>query len=109
MDIRKIFGENVRKYRLKNGYTQEELAELANIGEKLISPIENGRSFIKLDNIPKLCEVLRVEPFQLFLTNTVSTKISEAELRERVFARLDTCKREELNLLCDILTRFIER
>ncbi len=109
MDIRKIFGSNVKKYRLKKGYTQEKLAELAEISDKVISPIETGRSFIKLEDMPKLCEVLEVEPFQLFLTNEISGEISDDLRRERVLTRLKTCKREELDLLCDILTKFIER
>lgn len=109
MDIRKIFGSNVKKYRLKKGYTQEKLAELAEISDKVISPIETGRSFIKLEDMPKLCEVLEVEPFQLFLTNETSGEITDDLRRERVLTRLKTCKREELDLLCDILTKFIER
>lgn len=109
MDIRKIFGSNVKKYRLKKGYTQEKLAELAEISDKVISPIETGRSFIKLEDMPKLCEVLDVEPFQLFLTNETSGEIADDLRRERVLTRLKICKREELDLLCDILTKFIER
>lgn len=109
MDIRKIFGSNVKKYRLKKGYTQEKLAELAEISDKVISPIETGRSFIKLEDMPKLCAVLDVEPFQLFLTNETSGEIADDLRRERVLTRLKTCKREELDLLCDILTKFIER
>lgn len=109
MDIRKIFGSNIKKYRLKKGYTQEKLAELAEISDKVISPIETGRSFIKLEDMPKLCEVLEVEPFQLFLTNETSGEITDDLRRERVLTRLKTCNREELDLLCDILTKFIER
>ena len=109
MDIRKIFGSIVKKYRLNKGYTQEKLAELAEISDKVISPIEKGRSFIKLEDMPKLCEVLEVEPFQLFLTNETSGEISDDLRRERVLTRLKTCNREELDLLCDILTKFIER
>lgn len=109
MDIRKIFGSNVKKYRLKKGYTQEKLAELAEISDKVISPIETGHSFIKLEDMPKLCEVLEVEPFQLFLTNETSGEIADDLRRERVITRLKTCNRKELDLLCDVLTKFIER
>lgn len=109
MNIRKIFGMNVKKYRIKKGYTQEQLAELADLGDKAISQIETGRSFIKLNDMPKLCEVLEVEPFQLFLTNETSGEISDDLRRERVLTRLKTCNREELDLLCDVLTKFIER
>ena len=109
MDIRKIFGKNVKKYRLKKGYTQEQLAELADIGDKIISPIETGRSFIALDKMERLCNVLEVEPFQLFLTGDSGADITDDARRQRVFARLQACSTEELELLCDVLNRFIER
>lgn len=109
MDIRKIFGSNVKKYRLKKDYTQEKLAELADLGDKSISQIETGRSFVKLEDMPKLCEVLEVEPFQLFLTNGQSKEIADDLQRERVLSRLNTCNRQELELLCDILTQFLGR
>lgn len=109
MDIRKIFGSNVRKYRKRKGLSQEKLAEFVDLGDKSISPIETGRSFIAIDKLEKLCEVLEVEPFQLFLTNETSGEISDDLRRERVLTRLKTCKREELDLLCDVLTKFIER
>lgn len=109
MDIRKIFGSNVRKYRIRKGLSQEKLAEYVDLGDKSISPIETGRSFIAIDKLEKLCEVLEVEPFQLFLTNITPDNLSNDLRKERVLTRLNTCNNEELNLLCDILTRFIER
>lgn len=109
MDIRKIFGSNVRKYRIRKGFSQEKLAEFVDLGDKSISPIETGRSFIAIDKLEKLCEVLEVEPFQLFLTNETSGEIADDLRRERVLSRLNTCNAEELDLLCDVLTKFIER
>ncbi len=109
MDIRKIFGSNVRKYRIRKGFSQEKLAEFVDLGDKSISPIETGRSFIAIDKLEKLCEVLEVEPFQLFLTNETSGEIADDLRRERVLSRLNTCNAEELDLLCDVLTKFLER
>lgn len=107
--IKKVFGQNLRKYRKRKGFSQEKLAELVGLGQKSISPIENGSSFISMEKFEKLCEVLEVEPFQLFLTNETSGEIADDLRRERVLTRLKTCNREELDLLCDVLTKFIER
>ncbi|HIS83130.1 TPA: hypothetical protein IAD41_05955 [Candidatus Scatenecus faecavium] len=52
---------------------------------------------------------MEVEPFQLFLTNETSGEIADDLRRERVLSRLNTCNAEELELLCDVLTKFIER
>lgn len=109
MDIRKIFGQNVRKYRKSKGFSQEKLAELVDLGDKSVSPIECGNSFISIGKLEKLCEVLEVEPFQLFLTNEQSREIADDLQRKRVLSRLNTCNRQELELLCDVLTQFLGR
>lgn len=109
MNIRKMFGLNVKKYRKRKGYSQEKLAEFVDLGDKSISPIEIGRSFIAIDKLEKLCEVLEVEPYQLFLSSDYADEVADDVQRERVFSRLKTCNRQELNLLCDVLTQFLGR
>lgn len=42
-----LIGQNVKRHRQKQGLTQEALAEAANLSEKHLSAVENGR----LDNI----------------------------------------------------------
>lgn len=108
-DIKKVFGQHLRKYRLRKGYSQEKLAELIGLGSKSISPIECGHRFLAIDKLEKLCEILEVEPYQLFLTNSQSEEIADDLQRERVLSRLNTCNRQELELLCDILTQFLGR
>lgn len=107
--IKKVFGEHLRKFRLKKGISQEKLAELIGLGAKSISPVECGHRFISIDKLEKLCAVLEVEPFQLFLSNEQSKEITDDLQRERVLSRLNTCNRQELDLLCDVLTNFLGR
>ena len=44
-EIMKKFGENVKKYRMRLGYTQEKLAELCDCSSQTISGTETGYSF----------------------------------------------------------------
>ena len=37
-----VLGENIKKYRLKNGLTQEKLAQRANVTHSSMSKIEAG-------------------------------------------------------------------
>lgn len=70
LDIRKIFGNNVKKYRELRGWTQEEFIEKIGIGPSAISNIECGKSFPLPSNINKIIEVLNVEPGLLFTSNS---------------------------------------
>ena len=44
-EVAKVIGENVRRYRKEKGYTQERLAEEANIDRTAISKLEKGNIF----------------------------------------------------------------
>lgn len=46
-EIDKIFGKILRDFRVKNGFTQEQLSEELGISLKYISRIENGNNGIK--------------------------------------------------------------
>ena len=67
MDIVKIFGQNVKKYRQKLGISQEELADRSNLHRTYISAIECFRRSIALDNIQRIADSLEIETYKLFL------------------------------------------
>ena len=46
INIRKIFGENVKFYRKKRGLSQEQLAELLEISTNHLSVIETETKFV---------------------------------------------------------------
>ena len=67
MDIIKIFGSNVRKYRKEKDLSQEKLAELCGLHRTYISDIECFRRSISLDNIQKIADALGIDTYRLFL------------------------------------------
>ena len=67
MDIIKVFGNNVRKYRIKNGLSQEKFAEKCELHRTYISGIECYRRSISLYNIQKIADALELETYKLFL------------------------------------------
>ncbi len=69
MDIVKIFGTNVKKYRQAVHMSQEELADKSNLHRTYISAIECFRRSIALENIQRIAEALEIEPYKLFLEN----------------------------------------
>ncbi len=67
MNIIKVFGTNVRKYRTGNKISQEKFAELCGLHRTYISDIECFRRSISLENIQKIANALNVETYKLFL------------------------------------------
>lgn len=67
MDIIKLFGTNVRKYRIEKGVSQEKFAELCGLHRTYISDIECFRRSISLDNIQKIADALEIETYKLFV------------------------------------------
>ncbi|MBQ9845296.1 MAG: helix-turn-helix transcriptional regulator [Oscillospiraceae bacterium] len=67
MDIIKVFGKNVRKYRNEKGLSQEKFAEICGLHRTYISDIECFRRSISLDNIQKIADALEIETFRLFI------------------------------------------
>ena len=67
MDIIKVFGTNVRKYRIEKGVSQEKFAELCGLHRTYISDIECFRRSISLDNIQKIADALKIETYKLFM------------------------------------------
>ena len=73
MNLKQIFGKNVKYYRFKKHYTQEKLATLINTSPKYISRIELGKHNPSLDMIEKIARALDIEPEKLF---SISNKTS---------------------------------
>ena len=62
----KEIGFNIQTARLKEGLTQEQLAEKCNVSVKYISSIETGKSSGSTSLIIDICNVLKVSPNYVF-------------------------------------------
>ncbi len=58
-------GNNIRKFRLEKGLSQEKLSELLDVNSKFIGHIERVERYISLTKLIKLSEILEV-PLQKF-------------------------------------------
>ena len=67
MDIVKVFGANLKKYRTELGLSQEVFADKCGMHRTYISAIECYRRSISLENIQRIADALEVETYKLFL------------------------------------------
>ena len=66
MDILKVFGTNLRKYREEKNISQEKFAEMAGLHRTYISDVERFQRSISLGNVQKIADALEIETYFLF-------------------------------------------
>ena len=66
IDVKKSFGETVKKLRNHLGISQENLAERADLHRTYISDVERGSRNLSLQNIERLAHALEVSVSALF-------------------------------------------
>jgi transcriptional regulator with XRE-family HTH domain len=66
MDIRAALSANIRKYRLRKGWSQEELAEESGLHRTYVSGVERGARNPTVQIVGKLAKALGVKAADLF-------------------------------------------
>jgi transcriptional regulator with XRE-family HTH domain len=65
MDIRRVFGANVRRYRVAAGLSQEAVAVKMGVDRAYVSGMERGQQNVTLLTMWHLAEALNVRPAAL--------------------------------------------
>lgn len=65
MDMRKLVGRNVRRFRLERGLTQEQFAERSGFSQQYISDLERGRRNPTIVSLYELALALDCTPVEL--------------------------------------------
>lgn len=64
--VRNAFGKRVRDLRKSKGFSQEALADAANLHRTYIGSIERGEQNVSIDNIYKIAKALGITLSTLF-------------------------------------------
>ncbi len=64
--VKKLYGEAVRKRRHELGWSQEKLAERAELHRTYVADVERGVRNISLENIVKLTRALKLTLAEFF-------------------------------------------
>ncbi|SQC92091.1 anaerobic benzoate catabolism transcriptional regulator [Cedecea neteri] len=73
-----LFGKRVKALRISTGMSQEAFADSCGFARSYMSRVERGGANVSLDAIDRLAKALRVEPWQLLITD--STEENDPEL-----------------------------
>ncbi len=66
MDLRQLFATNLRRIRHQRGVSQEGLAHDAGVDRAYLSRVERAVTFVGLEIVGKLADVLEVDPVEFF-------------------------------------------
>ena len=64
--LRDLLIFNIKYYRYVNGFSQEKLAELANVSSRYMTDIERGKHCPTINKLERIANALNIEPFVLF-------------------------------------------
>jgi transcriptional regulator with XRE-family HTH domain len=65
MDMRKLVGQNVRRFRVKRWLTQEQFSELSGFSQQYVSGLETGRRNPTVVTVYELAKALGVSHLDL--------------------------------------------
>ena len=85
-DIKKNLGQKIKMVRKARNMTQEQLAELVDIGTPNISYIENGKFAPSVDTLQKIAKALNVQPWVLYKFDEF---ISVDDIKKELFCALE--------------------
>ena len=75
-----IFIKNLRYFRTKAGLSQLKFSELIDLTPNYLNAVENGKYFPSPDVIDKICNVLQILPYQLFLEHQSDSNSEKTQL-----------------------------
>ena len=78
-NVQRLFIENIKKQRSKLNLSQIEFAELLSLSASYIAELETGRKFPSITVLQKISDILKIKPFQLFISEAdIAVIYSEA-------------------------------
>ena len=95
-------GQKVRRLREKDGLTQEQLAEIADLHYSYVGHIERGTKNPSLKSLTKIADALGVPVAQLMADSRREIQVDAADvLRRELLALTQGRSEEELRKLID--------
>ena len=92
-NIREILANNIKEYRRKCGFSQDRLAEIANISSQYLATVETCRKFPTPEVLDRLAVALGIETYELF-TVAPTPQNELQQLRNEIIGEVVAAVRE---------------
>lgn len=79
-ELTRLVGEKLKAVRKAKGFTQEQIAERAEISDSYVSDVERGQRNISLETLEKLIRALDISPEELFHFDGI---LADNEIQEK--------------------------
>lgn len=104
----KEFGNRLRAIRKKNGYTQEQLADLLLLSVDSISNMENGKTTCMPEHMMKICQIFNVSADYFYFSMDKELLQKESRDVDSLMMLLQTCSDEDYSKIYRIIKIVLE-
>lgn len=87
IDIKKIFGDNFKRFRESKGLSQEKIAGIINIKTQSVGQFENYKNLASTETLQKICNTFEVSPCIFFTLNNFN--LEEVKEKEEIRKNLN--------------------
>ncbi|MBR2338990.1 MAG: helix-turn-helix transcriptional regulator [Clostridia bacterium] len=102
----KTIGSNLYKVRKAKGYTQAEVAELAELSDRTYADIERGSVSMRVDTLLKICTALHITPNDILVAGHDSA-VTERDILEAI-KHCSSMEKETVLQLISVYTRSLK-
>ena len=104
-NVSKHIGKVFQEYRIRNGMTQNEIAEIAGMEPRYVSQIERGISKGSIDTLLKLCNAYKITP-DIVLYDLLDNSVrKDVKIFEEKFKKLSIRDKNTINELINYLLK----
>lgn len=97
-----LVGNNIKRERIRAGYTQERFSELIGIGTKSLSAVERGTVGVSLTTLLRICKVLSISSESLLYETSKKNDV------QGITERLERLTPEQFAIVSDIFGKVLE-
>lgn len=73
--VQTLVSQNIKTHRMRRDLTQSELARATGLSQSFLVQLEKGTRFPSPESIERICIVLEIEPFELFLEKSAGSGV----------------------------------
>ncbi|MBM4066407.1 MAG: helix-turn-helix transcriptional regulator [Planctomycetes bacterium] len=105
MEKKNVVGSNIRKFRLKAGITQEELALMSELSQGYINQLESGKRNYTQKSLGLIANALSIPIIEFFREDEEIPLVSE---KESTYLKKKSYKKEFIQILNGLPEHIVE-